>query len=157
MPAVVLRPLTDADLPSLFRMMQDEESVRMAAFVPADYADREHFEAKLNRLRTDPEVTYRAITVDGALAGSISAFVMEGDTEITYWIDRPFWGRGTASAALTLFLEVFPRRPIFARVAADNAASRRVLTKSGFRPVGTELSYAPARRTDIEELVLRLE
>ena len=31
--------------------------------------------------------------------------MMEGDTELTYWIDRAAWGQGIASRALALFLE----------------------------------------------------
>ena len=104
MPEIAIRPVTDADADALFRMMKDPESVRMAAFTAEDPSDRARFDAHLARVRTDPEVTHRAITSDGTLVGSIAAFVMEGDTEVTYWIDRPFWGQGIASEALALLL-----------------------------------------------------
>src|SRR5215211_1242046 len=48
-------------------------------------------------------------------------------------------------------------RPLHARVASDNVASRRVLEKCGFRVVATERNVAEARSAEIEELVLRLE
>ena len=41
------------------------------------------------------------------------------------------------------------------RAASDNAASLRVLARAGFVPVGREISYAPARRAQIEETILR--
>jgi RimJ/RimL family protein N-acetyltransferase len=56
-----------------------------------------------------------------------------------------------------LILERTPVRPVFARAAADNVASLRVLEKVGFAVIGTDRGYANARRTEIEERVLRLE
>jgi hypothetical protein len=48
-------------------------------------------------------------------------------------------------------------RPLHARVASDNVASRRVLEKCGFRVVATERNVAEARSAEIEALVLRLD
>jgi RimJ/RimL family protein N-acetyltransferase len=157
MPMVALRAVDDGDLDDLFRMMNDPEAIRMAAFTREDPADRAKFDAHLRRLRTDPEIILRAIVCDGALAGSIASFVMEGETEITYWLDRPFWGHGIATEALRLFLTVVAVRPLHARVASDNAGSRRVLAKAGFREVGTELSYATGRGAEVEETLLILD
>ena len=95
------------------------------------------------------------ITVDNLFAGTIASFVIEGDTEVTYWMDRPVWGRGVATRALQLLLEEVEVRPIHARVAADNAASLRVLEKVGFDLVGIERSFAPGRGCVIEEVILR--
>ena len=47
-------------------------------------------------------------------------------------------------------------RPLYARAASDNAGSLRVLGKTGFRIIDTEVSFAPARGTEIEETILRL-
>ncbi|GIE96153.1 GNAT family N-acetyltransferase [Paractinoplanes rishiriensis] len=157
MAVIALRPVVDADLDALFDMMRDPEAVTMAAFTPQDPTDRASFDAKMSRIRTDPEITLRAITYDGRLAGSISAFRMEGDLELTYWVDRALWGRGIASQALTLFLKTVPIRPLHARAASDNLGSLRVLTKAGFQRQTTEIAYASARRTEIEETVLRLD
>src|SRR4051812_43933452 len=156
MALIGLRALDDGDLDDLFRMMRDPAAVEMAAFTPEDPSDRTRFDAHMARIRTDPEILQRAVTSDGRLAGMIASFVQVGDTEITYWIDRSFWGRGVATEALTLFLTIVPVRPLYARVAFDNVASRRVLEKAGFRQVGSEISYASARRAEIEEAILRL-
>ena len=63
---------------------------------------------------------------------------------------------GGASRALTLFLDTVPIRPLCARAASDNAGSLRVLQKAGFTVTGTEVSFASARSTEIEETILRL-
>ena len=154
---VALRELEDGDLDGLFEQMRDPESVRMAAFVFRDPNDREAFDAHMERIRSAPDITNRAITRDGRLVGSIACFVIEGETEITYWIDRSAWGQGVASQALKLFLQTVQIRPLYARAASDNTGSLKVLQKAGFHITGTEVSYANARNAEIEETLLRLE
>jgi RimJ/RimL family protein N-acetyltransferase len=105
---------------------------------------------------TSPEGTLRAVTRHGDLVGSIASFVLDGQTEVTYWIDRAVWGQGIASRALALFLEVVQIRPLYARAASDNVGSLRVLRKAGFQVTGTEVSFAAARKAPIEETILRL-
>jgi amino acid transporter len=80
----------------------------------------------------------------------------DGNPEVTYWIAQSHWGHGHASRALALVLEQTDR-PVLARVALDNLGSRRVLEKAGFDVVGTNRDYAPGRRAEIEELILRLD
>ena len=108
-------------------------------------------------MRNSPGTTLRAITCDGQLVGSIASFVSGNQTEVTYWIGRPAWGRGIASQALELLLKLVPARPLHARAASDNIASLRVLQKAGFSIIGTENSYAPGRNRDIQETILRLD
>jgi RimJ/RimL family protein N-acetyltransferase len=99
----------------------------------------------------------RVIVVDGEVAGSISSWGDPDEREVTYWIGRSYWGKGIATRALNAFLTVDPSRPLHARVASDNVASRRVLEKCGFRVIATERGFAEARSGEIEEFVLRLE
>jgi RimJ/RimL family protein N-acetyltransferase len=153
---VALRPIEDLDLDALFDQMRDPESVRMAAFTAKDPDDRKAFDTHMSTVRTTPGITLRAVTRDGRLVGSISSFDVEDRTEITYWIDRAVWGHGVASEALALFLDTVVFRPLYARAASDNVGSLRVLRKAGFTTIGTEVSYAPARKTEIEERLLRL-
>ena len=154
--AVTLRPLHVSDLDSVFRQMSDPESVRMAAFTPEDPDDRQRFDAHMVRVMAMPDVVNRAIIWEGDVVGSIASFVLEGRTEVTYWIDRAVWGRGIASQALSSFLEDVRVRPLYARAARDNTGSLRVLEKNGFRVIDTDVSFAPARGAEIEESVLRL-
>jgi RimJ/RimL family protein N-acetyltransferase len=153
---VALRPIDDSDLDALFDQMRDPESVQMAAFTAKDSNNREAFDAHMSRVRAAPDVTMRAVIRGGRLVGSIASFVMEGDTEVTYWIDRSVWGQGVASQALALLLDTVAVRPLYARAASDNVGSLRVLQRAGFTIIGTEISYANARSAEIEEAVLRL-
>lgn len=159
---VALRPLVSADLDELFRMMQDEEAVRMAAFTATDPTDRAAFDAQAARILADPEIHPFAIIADSELVGSISAFPAEGwipaksIPEVTYWVDRDHWGKGIATQALSLLLEKLPR-PVVARTAADNFGSLRVLERLGFLQIRTERDYAPGRGEDIDEIVLQLD
>lgn len=157
MSEVALRPLDDGDLDPLFDQMRDTESVWMAAFTSRNPDDRSAFDAHMARVRASPDVLLRAVTYDGRLVGTIASFVIEGETEVTYWIDRLAWGRGIASRALTLLLDLVPRRPLYARAASDNIGSLRVLQKSGFKVITTEIAFARGRNTEIEETILRLD
>ena len=153
----VLRELRDEDLAVLFEQWADPVAAHMAAFTAPDHMDRNAFERRLSRLRADETVIARVIIVDGEVTGTISSWGDPDEREVTYWIGRSYWGRGIATGALKAFLTVDPSRPLHARVAFDNVASRRVLEKCGFRVVATERSFADARSREIEELVLRLE
>lgn len=157
MSEVALRPVDDSDLDTLFHQKRDPESVKMAAFTAANPDDRTAFDVHMAKIRAWADVTMRAITADGRLVGSIASFVIDGDTEVTYWIDRSVWGQGVASRALALLLELVPVRPLFARVATDNVGSLKVLQRAGFAVTGTEISFANARNTEIEETILRLD
>jgi RimJ/RimL family protein N-acetyltransferase len=156
MPTVGLRPVEDSDLDAIFEQMRDPASVTMAAFTTEDPNDRTTFDSHMARVLDAPDITHRAVTCDDQLVGTIAAFPAEGVIEVTYWIDRSYWGQGVASRALELLLQEVPMRPICARVATDNIGSLRVLEKAGFKAVGTEVSYAAARGTAIEETVLEL-
>ena len=76
---------------------------------------------------------------------SIAAFPAGGQTQVAYWIERAAWGKGIATRALALLLELVTARPLHARAASDNAGSLRVLQKCGFQPAGTEKSFAAGR------------
>ena len=156
MAVVALRPLVRSDLDALFAMMRDPDSVHLAAFTAEDPNDRAAFNAHMERVLSSPGVTLRAVTADELFVGTVSSFPLEGDVEVSYWIDRSHWGRGIASEALALLLAEVTTRPLRARVASDNVASRRVLEKSGFVAIGTEVSYAPGRRRKVEETILEL-
>ncbi len=154
-PVIALRPVADADLDALFDQMRDPESFWMAAFTPDDPDDRSAFDAHMAKVRSSPDTTLRAVTCDGQLVGSVASFVFDGGTDVTYWIDRTAWGRGIATQALELLMDLVPTRPLNARAASDNVGSLRVLQKSGFKIIRTENSFAPGRNSDIEETILR--
>lgn len=154
--SVRVRFLEDADLDQLFKWERDPYAVEMAAFTRVDPSDRAAFDAHYQRIRNDPDVTLRTVDDDDGLVGTVGSFTMEGEREVTYWIDPSRWGRGLASAALDAFLQVEITRPLFARVAEHNIGSAKVLTRAGFVQIGSETSYANGLGSDVVEHIYRL-
>ncbi|WP_328441292.1 GNAT family N-acetyltransferase [Streptomyces sp. NBC_00444] len=154
---VELREVHDSDLPVFYRQMNDPEALWMAAFTPKDPADRDAFDAHWKRIRSLAGVLHRTVLLDGDVVGHASVFGEPGEREVTYWIDRAYWGRGVATAALRVLLTQAPERPLYARAAADNAGSLRVLERCGFRETARERGFANARGEEIDEVVLTLE
>ena len=153
---VLLRQLEDADEDPLFEMMRNPDAVRMAAFTAEDPSDRPAFARWFVRLRTGPTNRAYAVEADGALAGWAGSFLMDGDREVTYWIDRALWGRGIAKRALALLVAGEPERPLSAHVATGNIASQRVLASAGFVVVGRDTGFAAGVGAEVEELHLML-
>lgn len=129
----------------------------MAAFTRADPTDRAAFDAHYERVRSNPDNTILAIEADGAFAGTISSFTIEGDRELSYWIDPARWGRGIASAAVQIFLGRETQRPLFARAAAHNLGSSTVLLRNGFIKIGEETSWADGVGAKVLEHIYRLD
>jgi RimJ/RimL family protein N-acetyltransferase len=155
---VLLRDVTEGDLPIFFNQQLDPAANRMAAFTAKDPADSAAFTAKWAKILGDKSSTNRTILFGGQVAGSIGAFVApwSGQREVTYWIGREFWGKGIATKALAVFLSAVTARPLYARAAKDNIASLRVLEKCGFTITGYERGFANARGEEVEEVVLEL-
>ena len=151
-----LRPLREEDLPTLFEIQLDDTAQRLAAFTDKTAHDRDAYLAKFRKILADDEITNRVIEVDGTIVGSEAAFPIQGDMEVTYWIHRDWWGRGVASAALAGLLDEVTVRPVFGRVAEDNAGSVRVLERNGFVRVGTDEGFSEARQETVTELVFKL-
>ena len=152
-----LRDLIDADLPLFFQHQLDPGANHMAAFTGGDPADRLAFDRHWTRIRADATITIRTILADNEVAGHVAKFERDCEPEITYWLGRPYWGKGIATAALREFLTIVRQRPIYARAAKDNLASLRVLEKSGFTICGQDKGFAHARGQEIEEFILRLQ
>ena len=155
-PDIKLRPTEISDLDTLFQFQLDKEGGYLAAFMPKDPTDKVAYINKLTKLLDDPTVNNQTIILDNIIVGSVAKFVREGDREITYWIDRKFWGKGIATKALNKFLDIEVSRPIFGRVAFDNFSSQRILEKCGFVKVGSDKGFANARQTEIEEFIYML-
>lgn len=156
MTKIQLRPTTISDLDTLFQFQLDKEGGFLAAFMPKDYTDKNAYIEKYTQLLANPTVNNQTIILNNTIVGSIAKFVMEGDTEITYWIDRKFWGKGIATDALKEFLTIEIIRPIYGRVAFDNFGSQKVLEKCGFIKVGSDKGFASARKMEIEEFIYKL-
>ena len=155
--SVTIREVEPSDLDTFYEHQLDPEAIRMAAFVGKDPTDRAAFDAHWAKILTSPQITQRTIVADGRVAGHIACYPDEGHLEVTYWIGREFWGRGLATRALSMMLDLVGDRPMFARAAADNVGSIKVLEKSGFKIIGANKDFANGRGEDTEEYILRLD
>jgi len=149
---VALAPVEKRHIPVFYEQQLDPEALRMGAFVAKDV---KAFVAHWLKNLADPANVTRSVLVDGRVAGHVAQFPRAGVPEVGYWLGREFWGKGIATAALAELLALVPARPLYARVAKRNLASKRVLEKRGFA-VESEDSYANEAGERVEELVLKL-
>ena len=155
---VMLRAVEEADLAILFEQQQDPAANWMAAFTAKDPTDWLAFAAKWAKILGDRAVTARVVWCDERVVGMVGTFIAPWSCqrEVTYWIGREHWGQGIATRALTEFVGSLATRPLYARAAADNRGSIRVLEKCGFVHVGLERGFAEARGEEIDEVVMEL-
>lgn len=151
---VLLRNVTEADLSHFFEQQLDADANWMAAFTAKDPADRVAFYTHWRKILADERIVLRTILYGEEVAGYITVHAWFGEPEVGYWLGRAFWGKGVATAALSIFLGQVATRPLYARVARDNLASQRVLEKCGFTVFGKDKGFSNARGVEVEELVL---
>lgn len=150
---VLLRDVSEGDLPILFEQQMDPEANRMAAF-PA--RDRDAFMAHWAKILSDATTIKKAILFEGQIAGHIGIFEQSGRTLVGYWIGKQYWGKGIATKALSALLDEVTTRPLYAHVAKHNLGSIRVLEKRGFMLCDEDEVAAGAGGEDIEEVLLVL-
>ncbi len=151
---VTLRDVLDSDLPVFYEQQRDPQAAHMAAFPAREW---EAFQSHWTKIRADETNILRAILCNGQVAGNILSFVLDGQREVGYWLGREFWGLGTASRALEMFLSEVNFRPLYGYVVSDNRASRRVLEKRGFQACGSAVEFSVARDAEVEFLIFRLD
>lgn len=132
MASIHIRPISVNDAePITLLLAGDTELALQTATFPIPYT-LESARAFLGS--SDPKQNF-AIVAESALVGGAGFKHESGWIEIGYWIGRPYWGRGYATAAVALLIEEARRRGIerlTAEVFPNNLASMRVLEKSGF-------------------------
>jgi RimJ/RimL family protein N-acetyltransferase len=151
---VLLRDVTQSDLPIFFEQQLDPEATRMAAF-PA--RDGDAFTAHWTKILGDETITKKTILFDGHVAGNIVSFEQGGKPQVGYWIGKEYWGKGIATKALSKFLGYVEARPLYAHVAKHHIASIRVLEKCGFTICGEDKEFSNAGGEEVEEFILKLE
>ncbi len=123
---------------------------------------RAAFDAAWERLfagRHDPTsgIGAKLVLADQIPCGSIGTHRTDDELHVGYLIARPYWNRGIAGRALSIFLQQTSKRPLRARVAARNTASIKVLLKNGFRITGSKWSDETDRYVACEEVLFLLE
>ena len=143
--SVALRPLSIDDAQALTRLLSgDVELALQTATMPIPYTlesahtflsgcDPNHNFAIILQRAQGPPNGLRPWEEE--LVGGCGFKAEPQGVEIGYWIGRPYWGRGYATAAVELLVEEARRRGLerlYAEVFAENPASMRVLEKAGF-------------------------
>jgi RimJ/RimL family protein N-acetyltransferase len=138
---LLLRPSWPEDARELYQAIADEGIVRNLARAPWPYteAEAERF-AALEDSETYPTFLLMQRT-DGAprLVGACGLGERDGETELGYWISRPYWGLGYASEAAKAVVAIartLGHPKLISDHFLDNPASGRVLRKAGFQPTG---------------------
>lgn len=144
------------DLPSLYQFQLDKEANHLAAFTATNQNTEADYINKFTPFLSNPAINMFTIRTNNEIVGSIAKFMMDDEAELTYWIDRKFWGKGVATNALKEFLKIEQTRPIRGRVAFDNYGSQKVLEKCGFVKIGMDKGFANARQAEIEEYIYKL-
>ncbi|ABC62656.1 acetyltransferase, GNAT family protein [Erythrobacter litoralis HTCC2594] len=134
-----LRPPFAEDWKAVLGGIADEGVVRNLSRAPWPYAatDAQSFVAMDIAPKHPRFLITRAR--DAALIGCIGIDAQGVDTELGYWIARPFWGQGFATEAGRAVLEIaqaLGHTRIVASHFLDNPASGKVLSKLGFQPTG---------------------
>lgn len=91
----------------------------------------------LPRRKAGKEVAFAVINAEGELVGVTGLDnVRDNIAEIGYWVGKPYWNQGYATAAvrktIRFAFEELGLGGVFARPLQDNTPSRRVLEKIGF-------------------------
>ncbi len=154
---ILLKKTEIKDLETLYHFQNDEIAKQMAAFTPKDTADKKAYLERWSNLITKESCFMQTIWQDDQILGSVVSYKMEGEPQVSYWIDRPHWGKKIATKALMIFLGLYPERPIFGRVAYNNYGSKKVLENCGFQKIGVDQFFANARGKEIEEWIYRLD
>lgn len=153
-----LRLVRESDADHIVRLINDADVVRYLAVVPFPYtvADAEIFIASATGRGPLPVGEAFAI-VDRASDDFLGVLGLRRDPHLAdagilgYWLAKAHWGKGlmTEAAALAIDYGFTSRgyRSIAAAAAIANATSRKVLTKAGMTPVGSDgLHWLPARK-----------
>ena len=162
-PRLLLRPGFPEDAPALANAIADKAIVRNLAAVPWPYSMRDA-EAFLAKPR-DPVLPSLLIFERGTGAPQLVGACglgrrPSGSVEMGYWIGKPFWGHGYATEACVALIDIarmLGLPTVEGSYFIDNPASRRVLEKMGFEPLGI---IAPrmccARGAEVPARLMRL-
>ena len=137
---VVLRELTEADIPKLAEYANNEKvSINLRDAFPNPYSidDAKKFVDMVDK--QNPK-TFFAIEYQGNYVGNISLSVgndvYRKSAEIGYFIGEPFWNKGIVTKAVRLITEYgfgeLDIVRIYTGVFEYNKPSQRVLEKCGF-------------------------
>ena len=161
---LTLRPGWPEDDTALTAAIEHEAVATDLAHTPWSYA-RADAGASLSQPRAGHEPRFQIVAheLGFRLIGGI-ALVPHGNAdtcELGYWLAPEAWGRGYATEAGRVVIEMARHalgiRRLVAQPFADNPASARVLCKLGFVETGRSRLHAPARSGEVETIDFALD
>lgn len=161
---VVLKPIPDGDLEAFFNLMNDPTLSPNTGSVPHPIT-REWAQERLNKKRACELAGVgadRGLYCEGTLVGNAGWFTNEeGAAEIGYAIHREWRGKGLATKAATLVLNLMKESgfngAVYAQHFKDNPASGRVLEKLGFQFVRDVESQSAGRAAPSPARIMALD
>lgn len=158
---LALRHYNRADIDTLVTLLNNWDVARRLASLPHPYRQRDA-EGFLERLEGgDPKVGLAlAIERNGALIGGIALSPRpSGVPVLGYWLGEPYWGSGFMSEAVGALVTGVTAhgspKAIDSGAFADNAASLRILEKTGFKVTGQSMKQCVARRGTFPHIDMR--
>lgn len=146
LPGYSIRDYTEDDVEDLCRLASSDQVWRqLGGAFPHPYTRADAW-AWLDRLAHQDPTTHFAIAGPDGFCGGIGLLLHADpcrahDAELGFWLGRPYWHRGLATAAVRAFTAwaraAFGLHRLSAQVLASNPASSRVLQKCGYRHEGT--------------------
>ncbi len=137
---ITIRPVALSDAASIAQLADNPDIARMTASLPSPYT-LQNAKEWLEGLQKHPDDHVFAIcskTLMGVVG--LTYDTNSGRVELGYWLGKPYWGKGAATAAVRLALNyAFKKlnaRRVYAYCFAANSASRRVLEKCGLQYEG---------------------
>lgn len=163
-PRLTLRPGWPEDAPALAHAIAHEAVVEKLAHAPWPYAlsDAEAFLA-LPQSPHEPRFLVFSHEADAPmLVGGMAIDRTQAGAEFGYWFAPHAWGRGYATEAGSVVIDMARHALGLKRLDAcyhlDNPASGRVLTKLGFRPTGAiEQRPCVGRDADVPCVLFELD
>lgn len=160
---LVLRPTESADAERAFAIQSDWEvtrMLRMAAF-PPDPEDMRAWFSDHAREWTEGTAYRFAVEASGHVVGVVDIDeISDRQGELGYWFDRACWGQGyafgAAQAAVDFAFGAAGLTRLRSGHAADNAASGKILSKLGFRSIGTVQVMSRSRGEAVRQQYLEL-
>lgn len=135
---IALRPIAGGDAPRVQLLAGERSVAETTALIPHPYPDgaaEAWIATQARDWSAGREYTY-AIEAESDLVGVISLRPVAGEQDnLGYWIGRPYWGSGyataAASAVIALAFSCLELDVVTASHLSRNAASARVLEKCG--------------------------
>ena len=137
--AVSLRAWTQADAPDFHTLLNDPDMWR---YMPTPYPDPLTRDMANDLIDLSNDAAHHhvsAVIVGGQPVGQVRLEFLDNTTaEISYWIGKPYWGKGLAGQAVQACLETIPEAhpaltTLTAKVHRDNPASQRVVERIGLK------------------------